>query len=137
MRKLPGAIRGDDYPLKHSFADGCYIREMSAPAGHLIITKIHKITHPYFILKGECSILTEEGVKRIKAPYHGITLAGTKRVVFVHEDTIWVTVHVTKQTNLEKIEEEVIAKTFDEIPNNIIETLSEVLKIEEEKNVNR
>ena len=32
-------------PVKNSFADGCYIREIFNPAGELLITKIHKKEH--------------------------------------------------------------------------------------------
>ena len=32
-------------PVKHSFADGCYIREIFNPAGELLITKIIIYTH--------------------------------------------------------------------------------------------
>ncbi|KKM86588.1 hypothetical protein LCGC14_1277450 [marine sediment metagenome] len=117
IKTMPGALIGDNdmNPLKHSFADGCYIREIFNPAGELIVTKIHKVAHPFFLLQGEMSILTEEGAKRIKAPYHGITPAGTKRVIYTHSDIIFVTVHVTKETDLEKIEQEIIAESFDEI----------------------
>lgn len=117
MKRHPNALIGDNdkNPLKHSFADGCYIREIFNPAHELIVTKIHKLAHPYFLLEGEMSILTEEGVKRIKAPHYGITPAGTKRVIFTHTDCVFVTVHVTKERDLTKIEEEVIAKTWDEI----------------------
>lgn len=114
---IPGVSIGDNdkNPLKHSFADGCYIREIFNPAHELIVTKIHKIAHPFFLMQGEMSILTEEGVKRIKAPYYGITPAGTKRVIYTHSDVIFVTVHVTKERDLKKIEEEIIAKDFDEM----------------------
>lgn len=123
LKKLPGALVGDNKmcPLKHTFAEEQYVREIFAPKGSLIVTKIHKKSHPVFILTGDCSVLTEEGVKRIKAPFHMITPAGCKRVVYVHEDTRWVTVHVTKEMDLDKIEEEVIAKTFDDLPNDVID----------------
>ena len=137
--KLPNALIGDspEYlavcPLKHTFAKGMYIREIFLPKGMIFVTKIHKFTHPYFLLKGDCSVLTEEGAKRIKAPLSGITPAGTKRIIYTHEDTIWITVHATNETDLEKIENEVIAKSFDEIPNidedkkiiNFVKTVTE------------
>jgi len=119
IRNMPGSLGEDPFPLKHTFADGMYVREISVPRGFLVVTKIHKLDHPCFVLKGDCSVLTEEGVKRIKAPYHMITKAGTKRIVYVHEDTVWVTVHKTDHKDLEKIEEEIIAKTFDDL--NIID----------------
>lgn len=121
MRKLPNAMLGDCFPLKHSYAEGMYIREISVPKGYLVITKIHKFSHPCFILEGDCSVLSEEGIKRIKAPYYMITPAGTKRVVYVHENTVWVTCHNTKEVDLEKIEEEIIVKSFDDLSNNIID----------------
>ena len=99
-------------PLKHSFANGCYIREVFNPKNFFLVTKIHKVSHPYFLLKGEMTIMSEDGEKRIKAPHYGITPAGAKRIIYTHEDCVFVTVHVTNETDIEKIEEEVIAKDF-------------------------
>jgi hypothetical protein len=102
-------------PLKHTFVDGAYVREIFMPKGLLITSKIHKILHPYFVMKGKCSVLTEDGPVLIEAPFYGITKPGTKRLIYVHEDVSWITVHVTKETDIEKIEDEIIAKTFDEL----------------------
>ena len=101
-------------PLKHTFADGCYIREILMPAGQVIISKIHKKLHPYFIMRGKVSILTDEGVQHIQAPYSGITKPGTKRVLYMHEDTVFITVSVTDKTDLKEIEDEVIATDFND-----------------------
>lgn len=43
-----------------------------------------------------------------------ISAPGTKRAVIALEDTTWITVHVTNETDLEKIEDYVIAKTYDD-----------------------
>ena len=143
MRKLPGALIGDspEYlavcPLKHTFADGMYIREIFMPKGILFVTKIHKFTHPYFLLQGDCSILTEDGIKRIKGPFSGITPAGTKRVIYTHEDTKWITVHATKETDLVKIEEEVIAKTYAELGMDVDEDTEKTKLINFIKEVSR
>ncbi|HHT9147126.1 MAG TPA: hypothetical protein ACFYD4_15850 [Candidatus Wunengus sp. YC61] len=119
LGKLPNAMFGDCFPLKHTFATGLYIREITMPKGALLTSKIHKVTHPYFVLRGDVSVITEKGMVRIQAPYSGITLAGTKRALYIHEETVWVTVHKTDETDLEKIEEEIIAKSFDEFDNVI------------------
>ena len=121
MSQVPGAHHGDwdKCPLKHTFADGIYIREIFMPKGMLIVSKIHKVRHPYFVLKGDLSVLTEEGEVRIFAPYFGITPAGTKRLLYIHEDTVWITVHATEETDLEKIEEDIIAKSYDELTGTI------------------
>lgn len=133
IKNIPGSFLGDNShcPLKHSFADGVYVREIFIPKGTLIVGKIHKHSHPNFLMKGDVSVMTEEGPKRLKAPLSMISPSGTKRVVYAHEDTIWVTIHVTKKKNLEKIEKEVIAKTYAELPNvekNILEFVNEVSK---------
>jgi len=121
--QLPDARLGDAaYPLEHFFADGIYIRQMTGTKGEVVVTKLHKTDHPYFVLKGDVSIYTEEGMVRIKAPHWGITKAGTIRVGYFHEDTIWITVHATKETDLAKIESEVIAATYNELPDSIKET---------------
>ena len=108
-----GALAGTDTerlcPVTHSWGDGCYIREWTSPPDVITVSKIHKIAHPFFVLKGDVSVLTEEGVVRIKAPHHGITMPGTKRILYTHEETVWVTVHVTDETDLDKIEAEIIA----------------------------
>lgn len=116
LKNIEGALTGEELekvnPVKHSFADGCYVREIFNPANELIVTKIHKKTHPYFLVEGEMSVLTENGVVNLKAPHNGITLAGTKRVIYTHTDCRFITVHVTNSTNLKDIENEVIAKDF-------------------------
>lgn len=101
-------------PVKHSFADGCYIREIFNPADELLVTAIHKKEHPFFLMQGEMSILTEDGIKHLKAPHHGITKPGTKRIIYTHTDCIFVTVHATDETDVAKIEEQVIAKDFQD-----------------------
>lgn len=108
-----GALAGTDTeelcPVQHSFGDGCYVREWNSPAGVLTVSKVHKIAHPFFVLKGKVSVLTEGGVETITAPHYGITQPGTKRVLYTHEETQWVTVHVTDSTALDVIEKEIIS----------------------------
>lgn len=97
-------------PLKHTFADGLYIREVFMPAGDIIVTKLHKTTHPFFIMKGKAIIVTDEKTEFIEAPYQGITRPGTKRAFQIIEDVILITVHITNETDLEKIEKELIVR---------------------------
>lgn len=103
-----------DCPLKHHFAPGCYVREIFIPAGSLVVGKIHKHAHPNMLMKGRVSVLTEEGPKELEGPLVMVSPPGTKRVVYAHTDVVWVTVHLTDETDLEKIEDHVIAKTYDE-----------------------
>ena len=101
-------------PVKHSFADGCYIREIFNPANELLVTKIHKKEHPFFLLKGEMSILTEDGIQHLSAPYHSITKPGTKRIIYTHTDCVFVTIHATNKTDIKEIEKDVIAENYND-----------------------
>lgn len=104
------AMFGDCFPLKHSFAEGVYVREINVPAGHLVVTKTFKQDHATFLMSGDVSILTEEGVKDLSGACHFITKAGVKRVILCRTDVVWVTVHGNKdnERDLDKIESFVI-----------------------------
>lgn len=83
-------------PVEHSFAPGMYIRKIFMQKGMVVTSLIHNTIHPYFVLKGKLSVVSEnDGVQEIEAPYNGITYPGTRRILQIHEDTIWITVHST------------------------------------------
>lgn len=103
MGKLPEA----ELPLKHRFTPGLYTREIFMPAGSLVISRIHKTTHPYVVTQGRAMVWTEEGgVVEIVAPHVGITEPGTRRVLFIKEDCRWLTFHPTTETDLDKLQAE-------------------------------
>jgi hypothetical protein len=112
----------------HHFAKGLYAREILIPKGTLLTGKIHKEEHLNIISQGEISVLTEDGVKRIKAPFTMVSRPGTKRVGYAHEDTVWTTIHSSEEKDLEKLEAQLIAKTHSDV-----EALNEqeVLKLKE------
>ena len=103
-------------PVKHHFAPGAYGREMTLPAGLVVVGKIHKHAHINVISKGRVQVFTEQdGVLELAAPCTFVSSPGTKRVVHVLEETVWTTVHVTDKTDLAEIEREVIATDFSEV----------------------
>lgn len=104
-----------DPPVKHHFAPGVYAREMFIPRGTLIVGKIHKHAHLNIISYGDVCVATLEGVKRYTGHNTMVSPVGVKRVVYANEDTLWTTIHLTEETDLEKIENEIIAKDYDEI----------------------
>lgn len=98
-----------DCPLTHHFTPGLYAREIFVPKHSLVVTKIHKTEHPFVMLTGAARVWTDEsGVVELKAPFVGITKAGTRRVLWITEDCRWITFHPTTKTDLKKIEDEVI-----------------------------
>lgn len=82
------------FPVMHEFAPGLYIRTIHMPAGSVLTSKIHNQDHPFFILRGHCHVYSEQdGPLELRGPYHGHTKRHTRRILFVHEDTVWTTVH--------------------------------------------
>jgi hypothetical protein len=59
-------------------------------------------------------VATEFGLQELAAPHSFVSQPGVKRAVLALEDTIWTTYHPTEETDLDKIEEYVIAPTFDD-----------------------
>jgi hypothetical protein len=105
MRQLPQV----EQPLKHHFFPGLYVREIFNPKGSLIITKMHKTEHCHFIVKGKISVWIEGvGVKTYSAPHMGITVPGTRRIIYAHEDTIFMTFHPTNKTDIAEIEKDCV-----------------------------
>lgn len=101
-------------PVTHHFAHGVYAREIFIPKGTVLTGKIHKYSQFNIMPKGDLSVLTETGIERVKAPFSIVSPAGTKRIAYAHEDTIWITVHGTEETDLEKIENHFIAQSEGE-----------------------
>jgi hypothetical protein len=93
-----------DLPLTHTFTKGLYTRTIYMPAGAGITTRIHLTEHPFLLSKGVVSVWSGEGGwVKISAPHLGITTPGTRRVLFIHEDAVWSTFHVTDETDPDKI----------------------------------
>lgn len=102
--------------VKHYFNGNQYIREWFGPAGTLTVGKIHRKPHVLFLMKGECTIVSETyGAKYHKAPEIIPFDAGTQKVVLAYTDVILAEPIDTTETDLKKIEEEFIAKSYTEI----------------------
>jgi len=101
-------------PLIHRFTPGMYIREIFMPKDTILTTLLHLTTHPFFILKGDVSVWYHDiPVQRYQAPYTGVTQAGTRRMLYTHEDTIWTTCHVTDLTDPDEIIESITSQDFN------------------------
>jgi len=111
VAELPPA----ETPLRHYFAGGIYAREMTIPAGVVVVGKIHKHDHLLMVSRGDVSVLTESGVKRIQGPCMLIGKAGIKRAAFAHSETVVTCFHATEETDLDKIEAEFIAPDYESL----------------------
>lgn len=98
-----------ELPLQNDFTPGLYRRTVFIPKGTILTSKIHKTEHPFVITKGSILVWTEEtGTLLFVAPFHGITKAGTRRILEALDDVIWTTYHVTDKTDVDEIERDII-----------------------------
>lgn len=110
IRDLPAV----DLKVVHHFSKGVYARELHIPKGTVLTGHIHKYTNLNIMSQGDLSIVTENGVVRVKAPHTVVSPPGTKRLAYAHEYTIWTTIHGTEETDVSKIEDEFIAHSYEE-----------------------
>lgn len=110
LRKFPSV----EAPIRHYFGGGMYAREMTLPKGAMATGKIHKHEHLFVISKGDVTILTEDGMKRLQAPCTFVGRPGIKRAAYAHEDTVVTAIHRTDETDLIKLEAECVAQDFEE-----------------------
>ena len=100
---------------QHTFAPGSYARTLLLDKSSVVVGKIHKHAHINVISFGHVLVMTEgEGLLELHGPMVFTSTPGTKRAVYALEDTLWTTVHVTEETDLELVEDHVIAKTYEE-----------------------
>ena len=99
------AIHGQvECPVTHEFADGLYTRRLFIPAGTLVIGKVHTRQTMNICAMGDISILTTKGAKRFKAGDVVVSAPGIQKVGYAHEDTVWVNVWATHETDVNRLE---------------------------------
>lgn len=88
----------------HRFAPGVYMRSVFLPAGCRATGHEHTTTHFNILLSGRIHIVDGDKVVELTAPYVFLSEAGSKKIANVLEDTIFVTIHPTDETDIPKLE---------------------------------
>jgi hypothetical protein len=93
-----------DCQEKHYFGPSLYIKEVTMPAGSIIIGKPHKVAHMCVMLQGKMILVAEDGSKKeVKAP---LTFVGSpgRKVAYILETTVFQNIYATDETDIEKLE---------------------------------
>src|SRR5208337_329683 len=122
MKILPSVFT---VPVFHRFTPGMYIREVHVPAGTAIVTMLHKTEHPFVVSKGKILVYALNGVVQcIEAPFMGITKPGTIRLAVAITDVVWTTFHATTETDVEKLEQELVLSPRQALEHEELKCLS-------------
>lgn len=98
----------EEIPVEHLFTDGLYTRKATLKAGTIFTTRIHLKNHPFVILSGTIKVRGDDRQwTTITGPHIGVTEAGTRRVIFAIEETVFVTFHATNETDPDVIARQV------------------------------
>lgn len=100
-----------DAPVTHYFLPGLYMREVYLPAGTFAIGHAHKERCFDIILQGRGTIVMNGVLKEVQAPSVGISEPFSRKIGCIKEPMRWITVHATEETDLGKLEAELIVKS--------------------------
>ncbi len=124
-----------EMPLTHRFASGVYLREIFMPAGTFVIGHQHNTEHFNIVISGRASVMIEGKVHQIVAPSIFKSGSDVRKVLFIHEDMRWLTVHPTDETDLDRLEEILITKSpsflLHEEMKNLLDGMQEQRELEE------
>jgi len=106
-RKMPQV----DCSTKHYFGPNLYIREVTMPAGTVVVGKSHKADHMCVMLSGKMIIVKDDGSRQeLVAPMTFVGSAGRK-VAYILETTVFQNIFVTNETDIDKLESMLVDNT--------------------------
>lgn len=125
IRDLPQV----EIPVEHHFAPGIYARVIHIPAGVVLTGKIHKTLHMCILAQGTVHVTIDNGEHAevfdafciFNAP------AGSKKAIYAETDAVFINVHPTELTDLEMIEKEFIAPSYEALEQDLRGALEEML----------
>lgn len=97
-----------DIPIEHFFSEGLYGRHMTVPEDGVVVGKVHKHAHLAILLEGTVRVSSKYGTALYSAPYVINVNAGDKRAFHAVTKVKYMTVHVTDETDLDKLEQELV-----------------------------
>ena len=109
-------IETEVVPLKHFFADGIYVRQMSINKGVAVIGAIHNHQHVWFLLTGHLTISCNNEVQDYEAPCYVVSEPGSQRIIYANEDSIFVNIHKnpTNTQDLKELEKDIVSLTEED-----------------------
>jgi quercetin dioxygenase-like cupin family protein len=103
-------------PLKHSFADQVYIRQMEMKKGTIVLGAVHNHEHVWFLLTGHLTISSNDEVQDYESPCYVVSKAGSQRAIYANEDSIFVNIHKNPDNikDISKLEKQIVSVTKED-----------------------
>lgn len=102
-------------PVVHRFAPGMYAREMTIPAGTVILGAVHKTDHLVVISSGRLKLVSGDDATEVEAPFTFTCRAGVKNAVVALTDVTWTNFFPTTETDVDKLVSVLTESTASEL----------------------
>lgn len=122
MLRMPNQIECN---VRHVFAPGVYVREMTMPKHSIVLGHEHTTEHLNVVLKGKAIVLIDGVRHTVEAPFIVTSKPGTRKIALVLEEMVWCTIHPTTETDVEKLESQLIKKSPTFVAYEEMKTLIE------------
>lgn len=109
----------------HWHCNGAYVRQFDLPKGYTVTGKIHRYACINILLKGKIAIAQSGEQEIMEAPHIYISEPGEKKALYALEDTIFLNVHATEETDQAKLEEHFIVPSFEALEQEQKQALEE------------
>jgi len=102
-------VTAKEYPQiqceeKHHFGPNIYIKEVTMPAGSLIIGKHHRMEHLCNMMSGRMIVVDSDGNRaELIAPMTFMAKPGRK-IAYIIETVVFQNIYSTSETDIEKLE---------------------------------
>lgn len=96
--------------IEHHFSSGVYAKQTMLPKGSFAVQHKHKHSHLSILASGRVLVCVDEEEKEYVAPACITIKAGKNHGVEALEDSVWFCIHATDETDINKVDQVVIAK---------------------------
>ena len=116
-------------PLTHRFCEGVYMREIFMPANTIVIGHVHRRACLNVVMRGRASVLMAGVMHEIIGPCVFESGAGVRKLLLIHEDTVWSNIHATSLTDVDEIENDIYIKSDTFLRHKEQEQFSDMRKV--------
>jgi quercetin dioxygenase-like cupin family protein len=111
--------------INHHFSAGVYAKETLIPAGQVLVQHKHKFSHLSILASGSIELMVDGERKIIHAPACLTIEANKHHGVKSLTDVVWYCIHATECTDIDEIDEVLIAPSDQAKAQKLAQCLQE------------